>query len=150
MKEAHVIQCNDAVMAVAVGVSDEIAEQIKERLAAQDFERNKGHWEHQAQLPWVYPKNAYHAYRNRLYWHVRTVPLVDVAMMGIDLPQEGVALALAIDVARPDPEPNGDRERARNALRNATIKHDHQDGTEWCCLRPGDYAHVRKFINDEA
>lgn len=61
--QAHVICCNDAVMAVVVG-TDEQAEAAMETLIVEDYQSNK----------WMYADGA--AYLYLLYWHIHTVRLI--------------------------------------------------------------------------
>lgn len=60
---AHVVCCNDAVMAVVIG-TEEQAEEAMEPMIAADYERTKWHYKDGVE------------YLSRLYWHTHTVPLI--------------------------------------------------------------------------
>lgn len=73
--QAHVICCNDAVVAVHLGTEEE-AQAAIEPLARADFERDKWHWQDEARLgPKEHHENPYKYYRTRCYWHLHTVPV---------------------------------------------------------------------------
>ncbi len=67
---AHVICCNDRIEAVSI-LSEDAAKIVIEKMARAAFEKNK----HAFRDP-VTDQPSYEEYRNMLYWHIHTVPIV--------------------------------------------------------------------------
>lgn len=75
MSKAHVICCNDAVMAVCLGTEDE-AKAAMEPLGRADFDRNPWHWQGEFNRYHDGAEDAYGYYRKRCYWHLHDAPIV--------------------------------------------------------------------------
>lgn len=74
MSQAHVISCNDKVVAVCLG--DELQARLNmEREAAKDYERNKWHWTSSAER-YHFGDNPYQYYRRICHWHTNAVPIL--------------------------------------------------------------------------
>lgn len=72
--EAHVICCNDSPEFVFVGKEEPA--RLRMRLLADAYYKQTGgkaHWTQE--MKWSSSDTPYGAYRQRCYWHIRTVPL---------------------------------------------------------------------------
>lgn len=66
LSQAHVICCNDAVMAAVIG-TEEQAQAAMEPLIVEDYRRN--HWHYGNSVEYLF----------RCYWHIHTVRLIDAS-----------------------------------------------------------------------
>lgn len=74
MAKAHVICCNDATEHVFIGDVED-AEDLKEELARQAYDRQIDYWCDYHRLLGLKTDTPYQTYRKRCYWHIHTEPL---------------------------------------------------------------------------